>query len=111
MSRKRLVWLVLSVFLAGLTLGGCGGGQKASQGEKPQAEKPKAETYPTRPVKILVTHGPGSTTDIATRLMVPYLTKYLGQPVVVENLEGGGGRVARAQVFKEKPDGLNPGRR
>ena len=110
MAFKRLVWPILIVFLAGLLLAGCGGGQKASQGEKPQAEKsqtekPKAEKYPTRPVKIMVTHGPGSTTDIATRLMVPYLSKNLGQPVVVENLEGGGGRVARAQVFKEKADG------
>ncbi len=64
-----------------------------------------AAKYPTRAVKVYLTHGPGSGIDIVARLAVPYLSKYLGQPVVVENLEGAGGRTARAQVFKEKPDG------
>ena len=68
-------------------------------------ESSMAQKYPAKAVKIVTTHGPGSGVDICTRILAPYLQKELGQPVVIENMQGGGGRIARTKVFKEKPDG------
>jgi tripartite-type tricarboxylate transporter receptor subunit TctC len=61
--------------------------------------------YPKGPVRLVVTHGPGGSTDLAARLIQPYLQKYLGVPIVVDNMEGAGGNVARSFVFKQPPDG------
>ncbi len=53
-----------------------------------------AQTWPQRPVKFLLTLGPGSGTDVGTRLLADRLTRKWGQPVVVENKPGGDGIVA-----------------
>lgn len=63
--------------------------------------------YPKEPVRLVVTHTAGGTTDMAARLIQPYLQKYLGVPVVIENMQGAGGNVARSFVFKQPPDGYN----
>ncbi len=68
-----------------------------------------AEQFPTRPIKILVTHGPGSVMDLCTRLIAPYFQKYIGVGVVVENVPGAGGVIMRNQLYKEKPDGYTLG--
>src|SRR5512144_2491061 len=62
-------------------------------------------SYPKGPVRLVITHGPGGSTDLAARLIQPYLQKYLGAPIVVDNMEGAGGNVARSFVFKQPPDG------
>jgi putative tricarboxylic transport membrane protein len=62
-------------------------------------------TYPKGPVRLVVTHGPGGSTDLSARLIQPYLQKYLGVPIVVDNMEGAGGNLARSYVFKQPPDG------
>jgi tripartite-type tricarboxylate transporter receptor subunit TctC len=62
-------------------------------------------TYPKGPVRLVVTHGPGGSTDLAARLIQPYLQKYLGVPIVIDNMEGAGGNLARSYVFKQPPDG------
>lgn len=91
---KGFIGILLVAALVGLAVAGCGG----SSGQK-------ASAYPDHAIKLVVTHGPGSTTDMAARLVAEYLQKYLKQPIVVENREGAGGRVARAEVFKAKADG------
>src|SRR5438067_10708854 len=53
-----------------------------------------AQSWPQRPVRLLVTLGPGSGVDIGTRLLADRLTRKWGQPVVVENRPGGDGLVA-----------------
>jgi tripartite-type tricarboxylate transporter receptor subunit TctC len=59
------------------------------------AAKPAAaQTWPQRPVKFIVTLGPGSGVDIGTRLIADRLTRRWGQPVIVENRPGGDGLVA-----------------
>jgi len=59
------------------------------------AAKPStAQPWPQRPVKFIVTLGPGSGVDIGTRLIADRLTKRWGQPVIVENRPGGDGLVA-----------------
>ncbi len=80
---------------------------KAPEPTKAEAAKPPAEKYPTRPVKVVITHGAGGSADIQARLIAPYLEKYLGQSIVLENMEGAGGRKARAAVYKMDPDGYN----
>lgn len=63
--------------------------------------------YPKEPVRLVVTHTAGGTTDMAARLIQPYLQKYLGVPVVIDNMQGAGGNVARSFVFKQPADGYN----
>lgn len=62
-------------------------------------------TYPKEPVRLIITHAAGGTTDMAARLIQPYLQKYLGVPIVIENMQGAGGNVARSFVFKQPADG------
>ena len=64
-----------------------------------------AQDYPTKPVNVIVTFAPGGTLDTATRILATKAEKFLGQPVLVSNVGGGGGSVALAQVATKKPDG------
>jgi tripartite-type tricarboxylate transporter receptor subunit TctC len=63
-----------------------------------------AQTWPQRPVKFLVTLGPGSGIDIGTRLLADQLSKRWGQPVVVENRPGGDGLVAISAMVAAHDD-------
>src|SRR5262245_32283341 len=63
-----------------------------------------AQTWPQRPVKFLVTLGPGSGVDIGTRLLADRLSKHWGQPVVVENRPGGDGLVAISAMMSAHDD-------
>jgi len=62
-------------------------------------------TYPKEPIRLVITHAAGGTTDMAARLIQPYLQKYLGVPIVIENMQGAGGNVARSFVYKQPVDG------
>lgn len=64
-------------------------------------------TFPEKgkSIRIIITHGVGGSVDTAARGMAPFLEKYLGVPVVTENMEGAGGRRAMEHVFKAAPDG------
>jgi len=64
-----------------------------------------AESYPARPVRVIVGLAPGGATDIQTRLFAQKLSESLGRPFVVENRTGAGGTVAYAHVAKSPPDG------
>jgi tripartite-type tricarboxylate transporter receptor subunit TctC len=64
-----------------------------------------AQTYPTRPVKIVVPFGAGGITDLYARLLADRLQEPLGQPVIVENRPGQGGSFGPASVAKSEPDG------
>jgi tripartite-type tricarboxylate transporter receptor subunit TctC len=64
-----------------------------------------AQSFPTRPVTLLVTFPAGGPTDIAGRALAEATSKYLGQPVVVENRPGATGTLGAAALVNAKPDG------
>jgi tripartite-type tricarboxylate transporter receptor subunit TctC len=64
-----------------------------------------AETFPARPVTLVVPLGAGGAMDVIIRTMGPKLTEILGQPMIVENKTGGGTVTAAQFVAKSAPDG------
>ncbi|MGE4238883.1 Bug family tripartite tricarboxylate transporter substrate binding protein [Ramlibacter sp.] len=64
-----------------------------------------AQSYPTKPVRIVIPLSTGSTTDIFVRAMAVKLGAGLGQPVVIDNQPGAGGMLGTAAVARAAPDG------
>ncbi|HTE75261.1 MAG TPA: tripartite tricarboxylate transporter substrate binding protein [Xanthobacteraceae bacterium] len=64
-----------------------------------------AQTYPERPVTIVVAFAPGGADDATARILQDPMQKALGQPIVVENVSGAGGMIAAAKVAHADPDG------
>jgi tripartite-type tricarboxylate transporter receptor subunit TctC len=64
-----------------------------------------ADEYPSRPIKIIVPYKAGGGVDINARALAPYLEKYLGQTVIVENRTGAGGITGHTLGAKATPDG------
>jgi tripartite-type tricarboxylate transporter receptor subunit TctC len=65
----------------------------------------RAQSYPSRPVHIIVPDAPGITPDIIGRLTAQWLSERLGQPFVVENRPGGGQNIGTELVVRAPPDG------
>jgi tripartite-type tricarboxylate transporter receptor subunit TctC len=64
-----------------------------------------AQSYPSRPVRMIVGFAPGGGNDIVARLMGQWLSEHLGQPFVIENRPGAGTNVATEAVVNAAPDG------
>jgi tripartite-type tricarboxylate transporter receptor subunit TctC len=64
-----------------------------------------ADTYPSRPVRVLVATSAGGSTDIIGRLVAQYLTEKLGQPFFIENRPGGGNNIGTEMAAHAPPDG------
>jgi tripartite-type tricarboxylate transporter receptor subunit TctC len=68
-----------------------------------------AQSYPAKPVRVIVAFAPGGSTDVVFRLLAPRLTEYLGQPVLIDNRPGGGATIGMDLVAKALPDGYTLG--
>ena len=69
------------------------------------SRRARAQTYPARPVRIIVGLAAGGGTDIVARLMGQWLSERLGQSVIVESRPGGGTNIATEAVVRAPPDG------
>jgi len=65
----------------------------------------RAQSYPTRPVHLIVSVSAGGSPDIIGRLMAQWLSDQLGQPFVVDNRAGAAGNIGTEFVLKATPDG------
>lgn len=83
---KRLLSALAAVLVAGIAV---------AQGQ----------TYPTRPITLVVPFPPGGSTDAAARIMAERMRAPLGQPVVIENVGGAGGSIGVGRVARAAPDG------
>jgi len=64
-----------------------------------------AQTYPTRPLRLIIGYPPGGSADTTARLMAQWLSEELGQSVIVESRPGGGTNIATEAVVRAPPDG------
>jgi tripartite-type tricarboxylate transporter receptor subunit TctC len=64
-----------------------------------------AQSYPAKPVRIIVPFPPGGTTDLVARIIQAKFSEHLGQQVLIENRSGAGGAVGAAEAAKSAPDG------
>ena len=64
-----------------------------------------AQTYPTRPITVIIPFAGGSASDVVSRIMFNKMSQSLGQPIVVENKPGAGGNSGTALAAKATPDG------
>jgi tripartite-type tricarboxylate transporter receptor subunit TctC len=96
--RRNLVRTISTVLLAGVAL--VAGAQHAH-----------ADTYPSRPIRMLVAYAPGGGTDIIARVLARYMEKYLGNDakIVVENRPGAGGGVGFSALAAAPADGYTIG--
>src|SRR5215475_6439646 len=68
-----------------------------------------AQSYPAKPVKIIVSTSPGGATDILARILGQHITEKTGQPHVIDNRSGASGNIAMEAVAKAAPDGYTLG--
>jgi len=64
-----------------------------------------ADTWPSRPIKLVVPYPPGGSTDVTARVIAESLRPLLGQPVIIDNRPGAGGNIGAEAVAKSAPDG------
>ena len=69
------------------------------------ASQAAAQTYPNKPVRVIISFTPASATDIVGRIVAAKLSEYWGQPVVAENRSGAGGSLGSNVVAQAAPDG------
>src|SRR5262245_37486643 len=65
----------------------------------------RAQTYPARPITLIVPFAAGGAVDITARIVGEHMSRTLGQQVVIENVVGAGGTIASARTVRASPDG------
>jgi tripartite-type tricarboxylate transporter receptor subunit TctC len=65
----------------------------------------KAQTYPSRPITMIVPVAAGSSTDVIARVLAERMKGALGQPVIIENVSGADGSIGVGRVARARPDG------
>ena len=64
-----------------------------------------AQTYPSKPITLIVPYPPGGATDAISRIIQDSMSQILGQQIVIENIGGAGGMIAAAKAARAAPDG------
>src|SRR5215471_20754450 len=64
-----------------------------------------AQTYPSRPITMIVPFSPGGGSDVVARIMAEPMRKCLGQPLIIENVGGAEGSIGVGRVARAMPDG------
>lgn len=104
MSKNKKYFIVFGIVVLaiGMLLIGC----NSNPPEQP-AQPGDAQTvnYPVKPITFVVPFAPGGSNDVATRGIQPYIQKYLGVPVLVENLSGSSGILGANKVYDSNNDG------
>jgi tripartite-type tricarboxylate transporter receptor subunit TctC len=65
----------------------------------------QAQTYPSRPITVIIPFAGGSASDVVSRIMLDRMSKNMGQPIVIENRPGAGGNSGTLQGARSSPDG------
>src|SRR5215469_16011494 len=73
------------------------------------ASRPDAQSYPSRPITMVVPYAPGGATDVIGRVIAARMKALLGQPIVAENVTGAGGTIDTGRVARAMPDGYTFG--
>ena len=68
-----------------------------------------AQDYPNRPIKLIVSFGPGGGADIVGRILAQSMAEKLGQPVIIENRPGAAGTIGNEAVARAEKDGYTLG--
>ena len=112
---KKYLALVLALCMV-LALCACGAkpaeapAAEAPAAEAPAAEAPAAEGWaPDGPVTMIVAYKAGNGTDVTARILAQYAEKYVGQTIVIENVDGGSGSLGWSQLAAADPDGMTIG--
>src|SRR5262249_19015024 len=69
----------------------------------------RAQSYPTRPITLIVPFAAGGPTDVVARIVAEHMSRTLGQRLIIENIAGAGGTTATARVMRATPDGYTIG--
>jgi tripartite-type tricarboxylate transporter receptor subunit TctC len=91
-NKRGKIWIALVTFGLGCLLG-----QASAEGAG----------YPDRMIKLIPCAGAGGGEDMEARLLAPFLEKYLGQRIIIENQPGAGGRIAFEKFQRTAPDGYS----
>ncbi|WP_077214899.1 tripartite tricarboxylate transporter substrate binding protein [Bacillus dakarensis] len=105
MFKKMLSGFIMLALILVLAVG-CGSEETSNESTDSAA---KSETYPNKPINLIIAYSAGGNTDIAARILVPYVEEELGVPINVINKPGGGGWTGWTELLNAEKDGYTIG--
>lgn len=111
---KKYLALILALCMV-FALCACGSQEEAPAEEAPAAEDAGTDAAATEgwapdgPVTMIVSYAAGNGTDVTARILAQYAEKYVGQTIVIENVDGGSGSIGWSQLAAAEPDGMTIG--
>ena len=105
LQRKRALLFVMGLALTGSVFSAQAQSQAQSHSQGQVLAQANADSYPSRPIRLIVGFPAGGASDVSARTIAGRMAELLGQPVVVENKPGAAGNIGSEMVAKSKPDG------